>query len=233
MRGAGEERAGAHGRHRTHRALRQRQNHPRPRPRRPPHPDPRARHPRRPTALHQTPCAVAMLYQSPRQAVSPRWTLARVIAEPLHRRRHRNRSREGPHPCRVGGGDRDICLFEAEWCPSVNLASWINPGAPVPTDVPRLPAGHVTAQRLNHDEATALMRSAGLEPLEPFPGVDRPWRCRHARCGHEVSPTGSRSSHMFQQNCRPLRPDEPCHDLGAGAAAGAAYRPAGKSARCP
>ncbi len=36
--------------------------------------------------------AVAMLYQSPRQAVSPRWTLARVIAEPLHRRRHRNRS---------------------------------------------------------------------------------------------------------------------------------------------
>ncbi len=46
-----------------------------------------------------------------------------------------------------------------------------------------------SAQQLNHDEAAALMRSAGLEPLEPFPGVDRPWRCRHARCGRESSPT--------------------------------------------
>lgn len=33
--------------------------------------------------------AVAMLFQSPRQAVSGRWTLERIIAEPLHTRRDR------------------------------------------------------------------------------------------------------------------------------------------------
>lgn len=45
------------------------------------------------------------------------------------------------------------------------------------------------AVRLNHDEAAALMRTAGLEPMEPFPGVDHPWRCRHLRCGGQVRPT--------------------------------------------
>jgi len=45
------------------------------------------------------------------------------------------------------------------------------------------------ALRKTHDEAATLMRAAGLEPVEPFPGVDRPWRCRHLRCGREVQPT--------------------------------------------
>lgn len=35
------------------------------------------------------PGAVAMLFQSPRQAVTGRWTLGRIIAEPLHGRRGR------------------------------------------------------------------------------------------------------------------------------------------------
>jgi len=36
---------------------------------------------------------IAVLYQSPRQAVTPRWTLARIIAEPL---RHRRGETTGP-----------------------------------------------------------------------------------------------------------------------------------------
>jgi hypothetical protein len=47
------------------------------------------------------------------------------------------------------------------------------------------------ALRLGEDDAVGLMRAARLEPLEPFPGVDRPWRCRHEPCGSEVAPTYS------------------------------------------
>ncbi|MGG7655111.1 hypothetical protein [Kocuria rosea] len=63
-----------------------------------------------------------------------------------------------------------------------------------------LEAAH-TAQRLDHDEAAALMRKAGLEPLEPFPGVDHPWRCRHTRCGGEVSPSYTNTK-RGQRGCR-------------------------------
>lgn len=37
------------------------------------------------------------------------------------------------------------------------------------------------------DDAVALMRERGLEPLEPFPGRTEPWRCRCIAAGHEVS----------------------------------------------
>ncbi|MCJ8505264.1 hypothetical protein MRU69_10385 [Kocuria flava] len=69
-----------------------------------------------------------------------------------------------------------------------------------------LEAAHA-AQRLDHDEAAALMRIAGLEPLEPFPGVDHPWRCRHARCGGEVSPTYTNTK-RGQRGCRPCAAQE-------------------------
>ena len=45
------------------------------------------------------------------------------------------------------------------------------------------------ALRLDHDRAAALFLAAGLEPLEPYPGVDAPWRSLHLRCGGETSPT--------------------------------------------
>lgn len=73
-----------------------------------------------------------------------------------------------------------------------------------------------TVQQLNHDEAAALMRRAGLEPLEQFPGVDRPWRCRHGRCSREVNPTytntkrgqgGCRSCAAQDASARLLRPE--------------------------
>lgn len=51
-----------------------------------------------------------------------------------------------------------------------------------------LEASHA-AMRLDHDRAAALFLAAGLEPLEPYPGVDAPWRSLHLRCGAETSPT--------------------------------------------
>ncbi|SDG95719.1 hypothetical protein SAMN04515691_4004 [Leifsonia sp. 98AMF] len=45
------------------------------------------------------------------------------------------------------------------------------------------------AFRKDHDVAAQLMRAAGLEPIEAFPGVDTPWKCRHLACGRIVSPT--------------------------------------------
>jgi hypothetical protein len=39
------------------------------------------------------------------------------------------------------------------------------------------------------DDAVAVMRKAGLEPLEPYNGASKPWRCKCKKCGKEVSPT--------------------------------------------
>ena len=44
------------------------------------------------------------------------------------------------------------------------------------------------SQRLDPDEAATLMRDAGLEPLEPYPGRHGKWRCRCLRCGNQVAP---------------------------------------------
>lgn len=33
-----------------------------------------------------------------------------------------------------------------------------------------------------------VMRAAGLEPLEPYPGTGKPWRCLHVACQREVTP---------------------------------------------
>jgi recombinational DNA repair protein (RecF pathway) len=37
-------------------------------------------------------------------------------------------------------------------------------------------------------DAASVMRGAGLEPLEPYPGSKTPWRCRCTTCGREVAP---------------------------------------------
>jgi hypothetical protein len=44
--------------------------------------------------------------------------------------------------------------------------------------------------RIHPDDATKLFRNAGFEPLEPFPGTEKQWKCTHT-CGREVSPTYS------------------------------------------
>lgn len=44
------------------------------------------------------------------------------------------------------------------------------------------------ARRIPEEKIKAVMVSAGLDPLEPYPGSMRPWRCRCRVCGREVSP---------------------------------------------
>jgi hypothetical protein len=58
------------------------------------------------------------------------------------------------------------------------------------------------------DEAAALMRAAGLEPLEPYPGAMNSWRCRHQGCGREVK---ARYSHVKRGAgiCRWCAPNAP------------------------
>jgi hypothetical protein len=48
-----------------------------------------------------------------------------------------------------------------------------------------------TAAAIRHDAefASDIMRSAGLEPLENYPGAKSKWRCLHLECGHEVLAT--------------------------------------------
>ena len=43
-------------------------------------------------------------------------------------------------------------------------------------------------KRLTDQETVPVMRAAGLEPLEPYPGSMTKWRCRCLRCGIEVEP---------------------------------------------
>ena len=50
------------------------------------------------------------------------------------------------------------------------------------------PCRYCSGQGVHPGEAAAAMRLAGLEPLEPYPGTVKPWRCRCARCGSEVQP---------------------------------------------
>lgn len=46
-------------------------------------------------------------------------------------------------------------------------------------------AGHT---RWTHESASAVMRTAGLEPLDRYPGSGDPWRCLCVKCGQEVTP---------------------------------------------
>ncbi|MFF3679870.1 GIY-YIG nuclease family protein [Streptomyces sp. NPDC002120] len=45
------------------------------------------------------------------------------------------------------------------------------------------------ARREDPERAAASMREAGLEPLEPYTGAMRPWRCRCTTCGRASTPT--------------------------------------------
>jgi hypothetical protein len=52
--------------------------------------------------------------------------------------------------------------------------------------------GHEAGKRkmmLDDSDAEAMMRRAGLHPISPFPGVDKPWLCIHIDCGKQTSPT--------------------------------------------
>jgi hypothetical protein len=55
---------------------------------------------------------------------------------------------------------------------------------------------------LDPEEAVVVMRNAGLEPLEPYPGNNKPWRCRHIECGREVKPRRA-AIQQGQGGCKP------------------------------
>jgi recombinational DNA repair protein (RecF pathway) len=44
-------------------------------------------------------------------------------------------------------------------------------------------------KRVDPEQAVSVMRAAGLEPLERFPGANHIWRCRCTVCGREVRPS--------------------------------------------
>ncbi|MEU1674842.1 hypothetical protein ABZ752_22845 [Streptomyces roseifaciens] len=51
---------------------------------------------------------------------------------------------------------------------------------------PETPRKSWSRTRLTDDQATAVMRAVGYEPLEPYPNGRAPWRCRCTECG-EIS----------------------------------------------
>ncbi|MFE7779190.1 hypothetical protein ACFU5O_36035 [Streptomyces sp. NPDC057445] len=50
--------------------------------------------------------------------------------------------------------------------------------------------------------AVAIMRAAGLEPLEPYPGANVAWKCRCAKNAHKVAPTFTSVRVGMSSGCR-------------------------------
>jgi hypothetical protein len=48
------------------------------------------------------------------------------------------------------------------------------------------PCGFCAGKKVDPIDAIALMRTKNLEPLEPFPGSNKKWKCRHLECGEIV-----------------------------------------------
>jgi hypothetical protein len=46
----------------------------------------------------------------------------------------------------------------------------------------------VVTRRIAEEDAVKAMLERGTQPLEPFPGTQKPWRCRCLTCGEESSP---------------------------------------------
>ena len=43
--------------------------------------------------------------------------------------------------------------------------------------------------KVDSKKAEAVMKRAGLKPLEPYSNSKKPWKCKHLKCGRIVSPT--------------------------------------------
>jgi hypothetical protein len=64
------------------------------------------------------------------------------------------------------------------------------------------PCGYCGGNRSDLDEVYARMDAADLIPLEPFPGVDHPWRCRCRTCGKEPTPRYGDMKYKGQGGCK-------------------------------
>jgi recombinational DNA repair protein (RecF pathway) len=53
------------------------------------------------------------------------------------------------------------------------------------------PCAYCSKKKIHPDDASKLMRDAGLEPLEPYPGSNIKWKCKHLKCGEIVYPMHS------------------------------------------
>jgi hypothetical protein len=53
-------------------------------------------------------------------------------------------------------------------------------------------SGRPSPNRLDPDEAVAVMRAADLEPQVPYPGSCKPWTSVCLKCGHDCAPTFDR-----------------------------------------
>lgn len=62
--------------------------------------------------------------------------------------------------------------------------------------------------RIDEHDAIAMMRRGGLEPLEPFPGADKKWRCQCVALAHEVAPSYSTVRSTFKKD--PTRSSNCC-----------------------
>lgn len=57
-------------------------------------------------------------------------------------------------------------------------------------------------RRINPEAAAATMRTAGLDPLEPYPGANVAWKCRCMKSAHEVAPTFNSVRMGTSSGCR-------------------------------
>ena len=53
------------------------------------------------------------------------------------------------------------------------------------------PCAYCSKKKVHPDDAVKLMVGAGLEPLEPYPGSNAKWKCKHLECGEIVYPMHS------------------------------------------
>lgn len=56
--------------------------------------------------------------------------------------------------------------------------------------------------RIDPDTAAAVMRAAGLEPMEPYPGANVAWNCRCLKGAHGVAPTFTSVRTGTSSGCR-------------------------------
>ncbi|MEU8545354.1 GIY-YIG nuclease family protein [Streptomyces sp. NPDC048717] len=90
-----------------------------------------------------------------------------------------------PWRCRHEACGREVKARYSNVKRGVGICRWCAPNAPV-----------------DAEGAAALMRTAGLEPLVPYPGTDTPWPCRCTACGATVTPTHG-SIKQGQGGCGP------------------------------
>lgn len=50
---------------------------------------------------------------------------------------------------------------------------------------------YCAGKKVHPDDAVKIMKKAGLEPLVPYPGSNKKWKCRHIKCGEIVYPMHS------------------------------------------